>query len=101
MTDFKIPVDSMVAQFGDHLKAYPRTILSAKFGDGKSYFLDAVKKDKTLGEKFVFLTIYPINYQVMGNEDIFDLIKYDILYQLILNGVIILHIPEHIEPVIR
>ena len=36
MKDFQVPVGSAIADFGKHLKAYPRTILSSKFGDGKS-----------------------------------------------------------------
>ncbi len=88
MSEFIIPMDSAISQFGDHLRAYPRTILSAKFGDGKTYFLDAVRKDEKLKEEFAFLTIYPINYQVMDNKDIFEIVKYDILWQLMLNEMI-------------
>ncbi len=87
-SDFYIPIDSAISQFGDHLRAYPRTILSARFGDGKTYFLDAVRKDERLKEEFTFLTIYPINYQVMENKDIFEIVKYDILWQLMLNEMI-------------
>lgn len=34
------------------------------------------------------MTIYPVNYQVASNEDIFNLIKRDILFQLMLNDMI-------------
>ncbi len=88
MPKFIIPMDSAISQFGDHLRAYPRTMLSARFGDGKTYFLDAVRNDERLKEEFAFLTIYPINYQVMDNKDIFEIVKYDILWQLMLNKMI-------------
>lgn len=86
--DFVIPIDSAVKGFFEHMKVNPRTILSSKFGDGKSYFLDKYKKTDFVSEHFVFLTIYPVNYQVASNEDIFNLIKRDILFQLMLNGMI-------------
>lgn len=86
--DFVIPIDIAIKGFFEHMKVNPRTILSSKFGDGKSYFLDQYKKTDFVSEHFVFLTIYPVNYQVASNEDIFNLIKRDILFQLMLNGMI-------------
>lgn len=86
--DFVIPIDNAIKGFFEHMKVNPRTILSSKFGDGKSYFLDQYKKTDFVSEHFVFLTIYPVNYQVASNEDIFNLIKRDILFQLMLNGMI-------------
>lgn len=86
--DFVIPIDSAIKGFFEHMKVNPRTILSSKFGDGKSYFLDKYRKTDFVSEHFVFLTIYPVNYQVASNEDIFNLIKRDILFQLMLNGMI-------------
>lgn len=88
MEDFVIPIDSAIKGFYNHLLANPRTILSSKFGDGKSYFLENFKNTDSVKEKFVFLTIYPVNYQVASNEDIFNLIKRDILFQLMLNDMI-------------
>ena len=84
-TDELIPMDEAIADFKLHLNAHSRTILSAKFGDGKSCFLDAAK-DK-LKDDYEFITIYPVNYQVEDNRDIFDLIKYDILFQLYSRGI--------------
>ncbi len=85
---FIIPVEDKIEEFLTHLDSHPRTILSAKYGDGKSYFLDAVKKNKEASEKFKFITIYPVNYQVASNDDIFELIKRNLLLQLIVDGVI-------------
>ena len=84
MEDIKIPIDKQLEEFGNHILANPRTFLSSKFGDGKSYFLDEFKKRNA--ERFVFITLYPVNYQVANNEDIFNLIKRDVLFQLIVQG---------------
>ena len=37
---------------------------------------------------FEFITLYPVNYQVLGNKDIFELIKHDVLLQIIQAGII-------------
>lgn len=86
--DFVIPIDSAIKEFFEHMKVNQRTILSSKFGNGKSYFLNKYKNTDFVSERFVFLTIYPVNYQVVSNRDIFDLIKRDILFQLMLNNMI-------------
>lgn len=85
---FEIPIDEKRKQFLDHLNANPRTILSSKFGDGKSYFLDKIRADEEACEKFEFLTIYPVNYQVTSNKDIFEFIKRDILFQLFIHDML-------------
>lgn len=87
MLDFEyIPVDDVVLDFSKHLETHPRTILSARFGDGKSFFLSQAKE--ILSGEYVFLTVYPLNYQVVENRDIFELIKRDILFQLFGNGLV-------------
>lgn len=79
---FEIPVDGAIGWFYDHLSNHDRTILSAKFGDGKSYFLQKFMADEKVKENYVFLTLYPVNYQVEENRDVFELIKYDLLIQM-------------------
>lgn len=37
---------------------------------------------------YEFITIYPVNYQVVSNADIFNLIKRDILFQLMVKKMI-------------
>lgn len=86
--DFFVPVTPAIQEFREHLKCHPRTILSARYGDGKSFFLDAFIKDKDVKKEFKFITIYPVNYQVLENQDIFDVIKYDILLQMGLNDML-------------
>ena len=86
MEDITIPIDDKIREFRNHIKANPRTFLSSMFGDGKSYFLQEFK-EKT-SDEFVFITLYPVNYQIVENEDIFNLIKRDVLFQLMINGII-------------
>lgn len=82
MPDYMIPVDHAIEDFREHLKCHPRTILSAKYGDGKSYFLDAFMNDMDVRNEFQFIKLYPVNYQVLENRDVFEVIKYDILMQM-------------------
>ena len=81
-TNFAIPIDDAIKRFYEHLNAHERTILSAKFGDGKTYFLQKFMEDEKVKEDYMFLTLYPVNYQVAENRDIFELIKYDLLIQM-------------------
>ncbi len=57
-----------------------RLIFSAPFGCGKTFFL---KRFFYESSNFLALHLYPVNYSVSKNEDIFELIKYDILYELL------------------
>lgn len=98
MEEFFIPIDNAINSFFEHLKVNQRTILSSKFGDGKSYFLEKFKETEYVKERYTFLTLYPVNYQVTTNEDIFSLIKRDILFQLLINGMLEdqITIPENV-----
>lgn len=80
---FEIPMDSPLEEFKYHLKSHPRTILSAKFGDGKSFFLSKFEKEKK--DDYLIITLHPVNYQVVENKDIFELIKRDVLFQITIN----------------
>ncbi len=88
MEQFLIPIEKNIRSFYFHLIANPRTIFSSKFGDGKSYFLNVFQKDEQVSKQYEFITIYPVNYQVVPNSDIFNLIKRDILFQLIVKNMI-------------
>lgn len=57
-----------------------RIIFSGIFGIGKTYFLDKYFKEN---EKYNVIHLYPVNYSVAKNEDIFELVKYDIFYELL------------------
>lgn len=72
-------------QFSAHLDLINnhRIIFSGGFGTGKTYFLDKFFQDH---EKYEAIHIYPVNYSVASNEDIFELIKYDIFFKLLEKG---------------
>lgn len=78
----KYDVSPKIEEFTQYLNSSDRIILSAKFGDGKTYFLNELTKDKKLSKKYEFFTVYPVNYSVATNEDIFEYIKRDIILQM-------------------
>lgn len=78
----KNEINNKLDDFKNHLEHADRMILSAKFGDGKSFFLQKAREDKIRFENYDFFTIYPVNYSVAKNEDIFEYIKRDIIIQL-------------------
>lgn len=87
-----IPIENELNAFKEHLDINERTIFSAKFGDGKTFFINkfkekySIKNDGTTKGKYYFITLYPINYSVAENQDIFEYIKRDILLQLAKDG---------------
>ena len=68
-------------EFKTYLENSPRIILSAKFGDGKTQFLKEVAQNEEFKD-YQFFTIYPVNYVVAENADIFEYVKRDILLQM-------------------
>ena len=76
-----IPIKNELKSFKDHLDINERTVFSAKFGDGKTYFLNEFKKK--YGDSYEFITIYPVNYQIADNREVFEYIKRDILIQMV------------------
>lgn len=45
-------------------------------------------QDEQVRKDYKILTLYPVNYQVAENRDVFELIKYDLLIQMLVKGVI-------------
>lgn len=84
--DEMITIDLHLADFKQYLDANSRCILSAKFGNGKSYFISQFIEKYS--DEYLFIPIYPVNYQVMDNKDIFELIKRDILIRLLSSDLI-------------
>jgi hypothetical protein len=76
-----IDISHELTRFQQHLENNRQTILSAKFGDGKTYFLNEYIKQHEVDTFFVVL--HPVNYVVSSNEDIFEYIKRDILCSLV------------------
>lgn len=85
--EFIIPLDAKKKHFYDILSYSNRVMLSARYGDGKTFFLENFFSEYK--DEFYCIKIYPINYQVEENKDIFEYIKKDILIQLFSNNNII------------
>lgn len=79
-----IPINTQLEDFKEYLNANDRCIFSARFGDGKSYFLSKFMEKRK--KQYLFIPIYPVNYQVADNKDIFEYIKRDILIRLLASG---------------
>lgn len=81
---YLIDVTSPKKDFFDYISLIgnERVIFSGVFGSGKTYFLNDFFKG-TYQESFISFHLYPTNYSVSKNEDIFELIKYDLLYQIL------------------
>ncbi len=88
----KLDITKPVREFSDflHLDNNDRIIFSGRYGVGKTTFLKAFFSEH---DEFVALALYPINYSIATNEDIFTLIKYDLLYELLDKGAI----PERLD----
>lgn len=81
-----IPIDGKIEDFRNHLINNTRTILSARFGDGKSVLLNHAIAASA--EDTTYIVVHPVHYQVSDNKDIFELVKRDILFQMIGQGMI-------------
>lgn len=77
-----IRIDNPAYDFFEHLTLNDRILFSGAFGIGKTFFLREFFKINEIKEKYNVFHLYPVNYQIANNEDIFELIKYDILYHL-------------------
>lgn len=90
MANIKIPIDTVKSGFDSFLdiENNSRVFFSGQFGIGKTYFLNEFFEQQK--EKYDVFHLYPINYQINGNEDILELIKYDILIELLKKNVNIL-----------
>ncbi|HMK06477.1 MAG TPA: P-loop NTPase fold protein [Flavobacterium sp.] len=65
-----------------------RIILSAPFGMGKTTFLDQFFHSE-VGSEYFTIKIDPVHYSLASNEDIFKLIKYDVLFYLLKDEIIV------------
>lgn len=79
-----IDISQNIQGFKQVFENESRIIFSAKFGDGKSYFLNEFKKSyEEKNNDYYFITLHPVNYVVEENRDVIEYIKRDILFQLI------------------
>jgi hypothetical protein len=82
-TEIKIETSSIVKEFNFHFNngRNNRILFSGPFGTGKSTFLKEYFDE--LQSDYYPVRIYPVHYSVASNEDVFELIKYDILFHLL------------------
>lgn len=83
---FFIPYASIVNRFEKHI-ANPqnrRIIVSGAFGIGKTTFVRSYFEERQ--RDYVTIRVSPINYSVTSNDNIFELIKADIIKQLYVQG---------------
>ncbi|MFN8333690.1 MAG: P-loop NTPase fold protein [Cyclobacteriaceae bacterium] len=82
MDSYLISIDSQKSLFYKEITKVGnrRIIFSGAFGTGKTTFL---KKFFFNSDQYISIHLYPINYSVSKNEDIFELVKFDILYELL------------------
>lgn len=81
-----IDISPELEDFNKHVEVNKNIILSAHFGDGKSYMLQKFKEK--YADKYHFVTLYPVNYTIAENKDILEYIKRDIIFQLLRDGLI-------------
>ena len=76
-----ISLEDELFSFDRYFEANSRCVLSAPFGEGKSFFLNEFIKKKS--SDYDFITLYPTGYQICENKDVFEYIKRDILLALL------------------
>ena len=79
-----IDISQNIQDFKQVFENESRSIFSARFGDGKSYFLkEFMKSYDEKDNDYYFITLHPVNYVVEENRDVIEYVKRDILFQLI------------------
>ena len=79
--DNMISLEDELFSFDRYFEANSRCVLSAPFGEGKSFFLNEFIKKKS--SDYDFIALYPTGYQICDNKDVFEYIKRDILLALL------------------
>jgi hypothetical protein len=79
----KIDISHPKKEFENHLEieGNKRIIFSGPFGIGKTTFIKEFSEINK--EKYNVIHLFPVNYSVSSNEDIFELIKYDLFYEIL------------------
>lgn len=77
-----LPINKEIDRFRTHLDELDnnRIIFSGVFGIGKTYFIQKFFENES---NYVPIKLSPVNYSVSQNEDVFELIKYDIAFQVL------------------
>ncbi len=86
--EISIPMEDPLISFKEHIDEERNTklLFSAPFGHGKTTFLNYFfQKHKS---EYEVIHLFPVNYAVASNEDIFQYIKAEVLYQLMAKDVV-------------
>ncbi|WP_353124176.1 P-loop NTPase fold protein [Dysgonomonas capnocytophagoides] len=86
MVELSIYIEDLYNHFKSHLDNNKRILFSGPYGIGKTYFLRDFFKNENIETDYNVFHLFPVNYQVSNNEDIFELIKIDILYHILGKG---------------
>lgn len=86
MEEISIYIEDLYNHFRSHLDNNKRILFSGPYGIGKTYFLRDFFKNENIETDYSVFHLFPVNYQVSNNEDIFELIKIDILYHILGKG---------------
>ena len=80
--DKRVDLKNPFEEFSDHIKLKDnvKILFSGPFGQGKTTFLNHYFEKNEI--KYEVFKLYPVNYAVSHNEDIFKYIKAEILFQL-------------------
>lgn len=82
MAKIEVILDDEIERFSKYLRltGNDRIIFSGIFGSGKTTFLKQFFKKTS---DYIGIHLYPTNYSVSSNEDIFELLKVDLLFELL------------------
>ncbi len=85
MPNIQIPIDTIKDDFDNsfNTNGNSKVFFSGKFGIGKTFFLNDFFESKK--DEYKTFHLYPVNYQISSNEDILELIKYDLLVEIVKN----------------
>ncbi len=92
----KLPMEIPDAGFSAHLGDLRnhKILFSGKFGQGKSTFLDYYFNARK--DQYNVFRLFPVNYSVASNEDVFRYIKCELIFQLLERNVVLdLSTKEH------
>lgn len=66
----EIDISHCIAEFRQVFECESRIIFSAKFGDGKSYFMKKfIESYPQKDNEYYFITLHPVNYVVEDNNN--------------------------------
>lgn len=80
----QIKFNDLEKDFKEHLNLHnnSRILFTSPYGQGKSTFLKEFFEENS--NSYTVVKIYPVNYTINSSEDIFELIKFDIVTQMMI-----------------